>query len=103
MLKKETLQMALEGNLQAMEEICSTTWEQVYRFIYLRVQNRQEAEDITQEAYVKTLSYLNNNDINPESFVLFLKFRLSKRSRKKQWSFRKKTKSRDLNRKLKYL
>jgi len=73
MLNKEILRMAQEGNQKAVEEICLLTWEQIYRFIYFRVQNRQEAEDITQETFVKTLSYLNKNCINPDRFVTFLK------------------------------
>ena len=36
----------------------SATWEPLYRFIYYKVQNREEAEDITQETYVKTLTYI---------------------------------------------
>ena len=49
-----------EKDTDAIEEICSLTWKTVYRFIYFKVQNRQEAEDITQETYVRTLSYLKD-------------------------------------------
>lgn len=56
-----------------IEEICSLTWKAVYRFIYFKVQNRQEAEDITQEAYVKALSYLKRNNVEVEKHISFLK------------------------------
>jgi len=56
MLKEETLKKAQDGDLKSIEDICSLTWETVYRFVYYKVQNRQEAEDITQETYVKALS-----------------------------------------------
>lgn len=46
-----------------LEDICQKTWKELYRFIYYRVQNREEAEDITQETYVKAISYLNKNEI----------------------------------------
>ena len=42
-----------QDDKKSIEEICSQTWESLYRYVYFRVQNRQEAEDITQEAYVK--------------------------------------------------
>lgn len=35
---------------------CDQTWPGLYRYIYARVQNREEAEDITQESYVRTLA-----------------------------------------------
>ncbi|MDD4753037.1 MAG: sigma-70 family RNA polymerase sigma factor, partial [Desulfitobacteriaceae bacterium] len=44
--------------LKEIEEICLATWEPLYRFIYYKVQNREEAEDITQETYTKTLTNL---------------------------------------------
>lgn len=32
-----------------------STWLQVYRYVYARVQNREEAEDVTQETYSRVL------------------------------------------------
>lgn len=43
--------------------ISQCDWEELYRFIYSKVQNREEAEDITQEMFAKALSYLKRNDI----------------------------------------
>ena len=48
---------------EMMERLCADTWRELYRFIYYRVQNREEAEDITQETYAKAISYLNKNDV----------------------------------------
>ncbi len=31
-------------------------WQQLYRYVYARVQNREEAEDLTQEAYSRALA-----------------------------------------------
>ncbi len=47
-----------EYNTAFIEELCSGTWKEVYRFIYYKVGNREEAEDITQETYAKALDYL---------------------------------------------
>lgn len=39
----------------ALLEWCDRTWPQLYRFVYARVQNREEAEDLTQETYLRVL------------------------------------------------
>lgn len=58
---------------KTIEEICSSTWETLYRFIYYKVQNRQEAEDITQETYVKALAYFQKNNIKIDTYMGYLK------------------------------
>lgn len=58
---------------KSIEELCSATWESLYRFIYYKVQNREEAEDITQETYVKAISYLQKNNTKVEKHLAFLK------------------------------
>ncbi len=69
----EELRKAQKGDYKAIEQICSDTWEPLYRFIYYKVQNREEAEDITQETYVKTLSYLHKRQAPWENFLAFMK------------------------------
>lgn len=56
-----------------IEQLCSNTWESVYRFVYYKVQNREEAEDITQETYSKAISYVKKNNNQIDSVVKFLK------------------------------
>lgn len=56
-----------------IEQLCNKTWERLYQFVYYKVQNREEAEDITQETYIKTISYMQNNDINIDKFISYLK------------------------------
>jgi RNA polymerase sigma-70 factor (ECF subfamily) len=64
---------AIDGDPDAIEKICLDTWQPLYRFIYYKVQNREEAEDITQETYVKTLKYLQKSTIPLEKFLAFMK------------------------------
>jgi RNA polymerase sigma-70 factor (ECF subfamily) len=45
----------------------------LYRYVYFKVQNREEAEDITQEAYVKALSRWQQKATRPENHVAYLK------------------------------
>lgn len=56
-----------------IKELCESTWETIYRYIYYKVQNKEEAEDITQETYYKAVLYMQKNDINMDTIVGFLK------------------------------
>ena len=56
-----------------VEQLCLNTWEPLYRFVYFKVQNREEAEDITQETYIKAISYMKKNNIKIDKFISFLK------------------------------
>lgn len=96
MSDKEKSEFVLEGDLTSdlnnMEDIFSATWEPLYRFIYYKVQNREEAEDITQETYIKALNHFRRNNARIERKLSFLKavslnvlrdkWRLSKRQGK---------------------
>lgn len=62
-----------ENDSVTIEEICKTTWKPLYRFIYYKVQNQEEAEEITQEAYVKAIPHLQNGRIPKEKNLGFLK------------------------------
>lgn len=56
-----------------IEELCASTWKEVYRFIYYKVGNREEAEDITQETYAKALDYLQRETTVIDNYGNFLK------------------------------
>lgn len=62
-----------ESDLKSIEDICEQTWEPLYRYIYYKVQNKEEAEDITQETYVKSLSYQKFNKIKFNGYIAFFK------------------------------
>ncbi len=63
-----------QDNSEMIEKLCADTWRELYSFIYYKVQNREEAEDITQETYVKAISFLNRNDVNILECRKYLKF-----------------------------
>lgn len=73
MFDMEKLKKAQQGDREAIEEICTETWKPLYRYIYYKVQNREEAEDITQETFVKALAYMHKNTATIEKFIAFLK------------------------------
>ena len=57
----------------SIEELCESTWKDLYRFIYYRVQNREEAEDITQETYTRAIDYINRTREKITNYSGFLK------------------------------
>jgi RNA polymerase sigma-70 factor (ECF subfamily) len=73
MLYENEFNKAQEGDLKSIEEICASTWEPLYRYIYYKVQNREEAEDITQETFVKAISYMQKGSTRIEKYISFLK------------------------------
>lgn len=64
--------MKVENEI-SIEKLCESTWEPLYRFVYFKVQNREEAEDITQETYIKAISYIKKNDVKIDKIISFLK------------------------------
>ncbi len=56
-----------------IEVICKEHWKELYRFIYYKVQNREEAEDITQETFAKALAYSRKNEVNIRNYNNYLK------------------------------
>lgn len=73
MPETENLKKKKDGDLKTVEELCTSTWEPLYRFIYFKVQNREETEDIIQETYVKALTYLQKNSNPIDKHIAFLK------------------------------
>ncbi len=59
--KGEGMDHTSEKHKEFMEEICTATWKELYRFVYYKVQNREEAQDITQETYARAISYLEKH------------------------------------------
>lgn len=57
-----------------IEELCRDTWEMLYKYVYFKVQNKEEAEDITQETYIKAITYIKKNNIKVDKIMSFLRF-----------------------------
>lgn len=55
MIESELVREAQLGSRAAMEEICRREWRPVYDLVYRTVQNRAEAQDLTQEVFLRAL------------------------------------------------
>jgi RNA polymerase sigma-70 factor (ECF subfamily) len=51
----ESKSKATVNQRQKLQNWCDNSWPDVYRYVYYRVQNREEAEDVTQETYARAL------------------------------------------------
>lgn len=57
----------------SIEKMCSDTWKDLYRFIYYKVQNKEEAEDITQETYMKAIEHIERANPKIDNQLGYLK------------------------------
>lgn len=71
MVDQSLLQRATRGDREALARICDLTWRQVYTFAYQKVQNREDAEDVTQETYARSLPALPRT--NPAALPGYLR------------------------------
>jgi RNA polymerase sigma-70 factor (ECF subfamily) len=55
MVEDEPVRLAQPTDSAALEEICRREWRPVYHLIYRTVQNRAEAQDLTQEVFLRAL------------------------------------------------
>jgi len=75
---------------KSIEDICLSTWREVYRFIYYKVGNKEEAEDITQETYVKAINLLQKEHVHINDYAKYFKT-MAINILKDQWRKDKKT------------
>ncbi len=50
-----------------IEQICRTEWRSIYDLIYRTVQNRSEAQDLTQEVFLRTIRSIDRYDDRGDS------------------------------------
>ncbi len=60
------------GDKDAFAEIYETHMTPVYRFLFVRIRNREEAEDITQETFLKAYQALSRFEATRDNFLPYL-------------------------------
>ena len=55
----DLVRQAQSGSQAALEELCRREWRPVYDLVYRTVQNRDEAQDLTQEVFLRALRSLD--------------------------------------------
>ena len=61
MLSEESLvRQAVEGNQSAFTQLYNEHFNRIYRYVYFKVNNKAEAEDLTQEVFIKALGAISS-------------------------------------------
>ena len=59
-IEKDVVARAIKGDEDAFAQLYEGHFDKVYRYIYLRLRNQAEAEDLTQEVFVKALEAIGS-------------------------------------------
>ena len=71
------LERAKNGEQKAIDLLCSRYWIPLFRYAYRFTGNRQEAEDLVQEAFFRVLAHLENfRGKNESQFFSYLRITL---------------------------
>jgi RNA polymerase sigma-70 factor (ECF subfamily) len=72
MIEDELVRQAQQGDRGALEEICRLEWRPIYGLLYHAVQNRTEAQDLTQEVFLRALRAFDRYQLTEAPFHVFL-------------------------------
>lgn len=59
-IERDVVTRAIKGDGHAFAELYEEYFDKIYRYIYLRLGNRAEAEDLTQEVFIKALEAISS-------------------------------------------
>jgi RNA polymerase sigma-70 factor (ECF subfamily) len=59
-IEKDVVSQAVKGDGEAFSQLYEEHFDKVYRYIYLRLGNQAEAEDLTQEVFIKALEAIGS-------------------------------------------
>lgn len=65
---KELIKKSKKGDKEAFGEIYELFAERIFRYIYLKVGNKEEAEDLTQQVFIRTWESLKNFQFRKNPF-----------------------------------
>jgi RNA polymerase sigma-70 factor (ECF subfamily) len=74
--EENIVRQAIEGNQWAFTRLYDEHFDKVYRYIYFRVNSRAEAEDLTQEVFLKAMQSISSYKWRDVPFASWL-FRIA--------------------------
>ena len=74
--EEKLVRQAIDGNRLAFTQLYDDNFDKVYRYIYFRVNSRAEAEDLTQEVFIKALQAISSYKWRDVPFAAWL-FRIA--------------------------
>ena len=72
MVDDRLLRRAQRGDVAALEELCEREWRPVYGVVYQAVRDRHEAQDLTQEVFLRALKSLDRYQHTGAPFSAYL-------------------------------
>jgi len=70
------VQQAIDGNQSAFTQIYDIYFDRIYRYVFVRLKKQAEAEDLTQEVFIKALRSIDSYKIGKTPFAAWL-FRIA--------------------------
>jgi RNA polymerase sigma-70 factor (ECF subfamily) len=70
------VQQAVNGNQAAFTELYDRNFDRIYRYVYVKVRNQAEAEDLTQDVFIKALEAIGSYKWRDLPFAAWL-FRIA--------------------------
>jgi len=67
---------AIDGDNEAFTKLYDLYFDKIYRYVYFRVRKQTEAEDLTQEVFIKALKAIGTYKIGKTPFAAWL-FRIA--------------------------
>lgn len=67
---KEIFEKAKRGDKEAFSEIYEAYFKPLYRYVYLRIGNKVESDDLVQDVFINALSSIGDSDSNYSSRVI---------------------------------
>lgn len=74
--ERDVVSRAIRGDGEAFSQLYGEYFDRVYRYIYLRVGNQSEVEDLTQEVFIKAFEGISSYRWRSLSFAAWL-FRIA--------------------------
>ena len=75
--EESLVRQAIDGSQLAFSRLYDEHFDKVYRYIYFRVTNQAEAEDLTQEVFLKALNEIGSYKWRDVPFTSWL-FRIAR-------------------------
>ncbi len=79
--------MTVPGITVDLNELIENLWPEIYRFIYYKVQNKEEAEELTQDTFKRVLPKLQENKVEKEKIRAYV-FQAARNLLKDLWRSR---------------
>jgi RNA polymerase sigma-70 factor (ECF subfamily) len=72
MLGDDLVRRAQTGDVRALEQLCSREWRPIYAIVYASTRNPLDAEDLTQEVFLRALNAFDRYEQRDVPFRAFL-------------------------------